>query len=223
MTDLLAAPSPTGMTYENLLTTLRQYTERGNASDTTVNYQLPYLINRAERSCADKLKIMGYRYVVTSKMVMGQAVIAKPEGWRNTVSINYGGGPALDQRTTLRARLYEYLRSIYPDDSKMGSPVFYADYSQEAWIVGPTPSRDYPFEALVYRLPDLLSDANQQNYLTQFAPNLLLYECLKALEPFIRNDSRMGLWQNLAAEEIANVNTQDMMKVIDRGQKRTGS
>jgi hypothetical protein len=215
--------APTGMTYDSLVQDLKDYVERGQAGDTTVRRQIPYLINRAERSCADKLKIQGYRYVLTGTMEAAQNVIAKPDGWRNTVSINFGLGSEGNTRRTLRARSYEYVRAIYPDDSNLDAPVFYADYDQQHWIVGPTPDDDYPFEANVYRLPDLLGEANQQNYLTQFTPALLLYECLKAMEPFIRNDARLAVWKGLADDEINNVNTQDLMKVSDRAQIRMTS
>ena len=90
-------------------------------------------------------------------------------------------------------------------------------------ILPDDPSFSPAFEANVYRLPDLLGEANQQNYLTQFTPALLLYECLKAMEPFIRNDARLAVWKGLADDEINNVNTQDLMKVSDRAQIRMTS
>jgi hypothetical protein len=211
------------MTYQNLITTLRQYVERGGGEDETVNYQMPYIVNRAERSLADKLKIQGYRDVLTSKIHSSKPTIPKPEGWRNTVSINIGTGYDHNERVTLRARGYEYLRALYPNDNHKGQPKFYADYSQTHWIVGPVPTNDYPFEAIVYRLPDLLGETNQQNYLTQFTPNMLLYECLKALEPFIKNDSRMGLWKSMADDEFNNINMQDVAKASDRAQSRSSS
>jgi len=220
----MAIPSaPTGMNFDNLVKTLRQYTERGGGSDDSVDYQMPFLINRAERSLADRLKIQGYRYVLTATVSQAQPVIEKPEGWRNTISINIGTGPQKNNRRTLRSRGYEYIRALYPNDTYLDTPVFYCDYDQQHWLFGPTPDNDYPFEAVVYRLPDLLGESNQQNYLTQFVPNMLLYECLKALEPFIKNDQRMGIWQTLAAEEFAAVNTQDMAKATDRAQLRSTS
>jgi hypothetical protein len=216
-------PAPTGMTYDNLIKTLQQYTERGGSNDPTVDYQMPFIVNRVERSLADKLKVQGYRFVLTSKVSASSPVVAKPEGWRNTVSINIGTGPEKNERRTLRSRSYEYIRAIYPNDAIKDTPVFYTDYDQNHWIVGPTPDDVYPFEALVYRLPDLLGQSNQQNYLTQFVPNMLLYECLKALEPFLKNEARMGLWKSMADDEFAAVNAQDMAKVTDRAQQRASS
>jgi hypothetical protein len=220
----MAVPlAPTGMTFNSLVQDIKDYLSRGNTQDETVRRQIPYVINRAERSLADKLKIQGYRYVLTSKFSTANAVVAKPDGWRNTVSINFGLGAQGNNRRTLRARSYEYIRGVYPNDTALDAPVFYTDYDQNHWFVGPTPDNDYPFEAIVYRLPDLLGESNQQNYLTQYVPAMLLYECLKAMSPFVRNDDRMPLWKSMADDEFANVNTQDIMKASDRAQIRSTS
>lgn len=219
----MPAQQATSMTFDNLVTTLKQYVERGSVSDETVDYQLPFIINRAERSCADRLKIQGYRFVLTSTMKIGQPVIAKPEGWRNTVSFNIGTGPNLDKRKTLRIRSYEYLRMRYPQSSMLDEPALYADYDQNHWIVGASPNQKFPFEAIVYRLPDLLCQANQTNYLTEFVPNFFLYGCLIGLEPFLKNDSRINTWKGLYDLEFNNITAQDILKMTDRGLRRNTS
>jgi len=211
------------MTYNSLVQDIKAYLERGNTSDETVLRQIPIIINNCERSLADKMKIQGYRDVITSTMQEQVNVIDKPQGWRSTVSINIGTGVGNNSRVTLRVRSYEYLRIIAPNDTSYGQPQWYSDYDFNHWIVAPTPDNNYPFEAIVYRLPDLLSSSNQQNYLTQFTPFLLLYECLTAMEPFLRNDSRMGLWKSMRDEQFANINTQEMQKVVDRAVLRTGA
>lgn len=211
------------MTYDSLTQDIKDYLERGNTSDETVLRQIPRIINNCERTLADKMKIQGYRDVITSTMQEQVNVIDKPQGWRSTVSINIGTGVGNNSRVTLRVRSYEYLRIIAPNDTSYGQPQWYSDYDFNHWIVAPTPDNSYPFEAIVYRLPDLLSSSNQQNYLTQFTPFLLLYECLTAMEPFLRNDSRMGLWKSMRDEQFANINTQEMQKVVDRALLRTGA
>ncbi len=216
-------PSPTAMTYSSLVQSIKNYTEKGSDDDVTTLQELPGIINRAERSIADRLKIQGYRDVLTGTMTAQQPVITKPDGWRNTVSFNFGRSDSGNRRQTLRNRSYEYLRAVYPNDSSLDAPVLYSDYDQEHWIVAPTPDQDYPFEAVVYRLPSLLSTSNQQNYLTEFVPNLLLYSCLVAMEPFLKNDNRMATWQQLLADEYGAVTQQDMMKMLDRALRRTTS
>ena len=98
------------LTYNSLITDLQQYLERGTVVDPTVYSQLPRLINLAERAIASQLKIQGFINVVTTNMSTGQSVYAKPDRWRDTISMNFGVG--VDQvRTPLFTRSYEYLRS----------------------------------------------------------------------------------------------------------------
>lgn len=211
----------TGMTYDSLTQSLKDYVERGSASDAKFLREMPQIINRNERSLADRLKIQGYRDVLTGEMTINNWVVPKPDGWRNTVTFTIGTGTDFETRRVLRPRSYEYMQMIAPDRTDTGTPEWYTDYNVENWFVAATPDRAYPFEIIVYRLPPLLSDDNQTNYLTEYLPNLLLYSCLLALEPFLRNDPRLLVWKQLFADELASVDAEEIAKVVDRGQTRT--
>lgn len=209
------------MTYDSLVQDLKDYLERGDASDETVLRQIPRVIANTQRSLADRLKIQGVLVPMLSTMQTGQNVIAKPDGWRSTVSFNYGSGPSMNSNKTLRARGFEYIRALYPITTNLAPPEFYADYDLEHWIVGSTPDRDYPFEAMVYCIPDLLSSENQQNYLTKYAPFLLLYSCLAAMEMLVKHDERMPMWKTEAEAQFNAINTEDLRRMVDRGQIRS--
>lgn len=217
MSDVNAAT----MTYDSLVQDLKDYLERGNASDETVLRQIPRVIANTERILADRLKIQGYLESFTSRMEAGVNVLAKPEGWRSTTSINYNRSATGTDRFTLRARGYEYMRARYPNDNDLGEPEFYCDYDLNHWLVLPTPQDDYDFEAMVYMLPPLLSSSNQQNYLTQYAPFLLLYSCLAAMEMLIKHDERMPMWKAEAEANFNAINAEDLRRMIDRGQIRS--
>lgn len=212
--------TPSTMTYDSLVTDIKDYLERGNVEDTTVVRQIPRIITNTERLLADRLKITGYIGSFTGTMQTAVNRIAKPENWRSTVSINFGDGPDQNLRKTLRARAYEYMRALYPNDQQLNAPEFYCDYTLEYWLVLPTPANNYPFEAMVYFLPPLLSTSNQQNYLTKYAPFLLLYSVLAGMEPFLRNDTRLPLWKQLAEDNFAAINVEDLRRMVDRGQTR---
>jgi hypothetical protein len=208
------------MTFDSLTQDLKWYTERGSSSDTAFNTELPRLINRAERSLANALKIQGYIDVLTGTMTAQSQVIPKPDGWRNTVTFTIGTGTDYLTRKLLRARSYEYMRLISPDPTQYDTPSWYTDYNLDNWYVAQTPDRAYPFEIIIYRLPDLLSSSNQQNYLTKYTPNLLLYQCLVATEPFIKNDARLATWKDLLATEFKQVDAEEIRKIVDRTQTR---
>jgi hypothetical protein len=214
---------PTGMTYSSLLQNLRDYTEAGSTSNASFTRTAPQLINNAERSLADRLKIQGYRDVMTGTLAQQNNVLAKPEGWRNTVTFTIGTGASLNYRRILRMRSYEYIRALAPNDQIYGEPQWYCDYDYNHWLLAPTPAEAYPFEIIVYRLPDLLSESNQTNYLTQYVPNMLLFQCLVNMEPFLRNDPRIATWKLLLEEEFKAVNAQEIAKIVDRAQTRSSA
>tara|TARA_R110002126_G_scaffold2588_3_gene14520 strand:- start:993 stop:1646 length:654 start_codon:yes stop_codon:yes gene_type:complete len=212
----------TVMTFTTLQEDVRRYLERGAtyASDPVVYEQIPRLINLAERRISRELKIQGFINVVTGTLVVGQSVYSKPDRWRDTVSINIGTGANSNSRKVLYARAYEYLLSYWPDRSETDEPLFYADYDYSHWLLAPTPDAEYPFEILYYELPPLLDDVVQTNWLTEYAPQLLLYATLLEATPFLKNDERITVWQNMYDRAAAMLNGEDLNKILDRSAVR---
>lgn len=212
----------TTMTFTTLQEDVRRYLERGStyASDPVVYEQIPRLINLAERRISRELKIQGFINVVTGTLVVGQSVYSKPDRWRDTVSINIGTGANSNSRSVLYARAYEYLLSYWPDRSQTDEPLFYADYDYSHWLLAPTPDAEYPFEILYYELPPLLDDAVQTNWLTEYAPQLLLYATLLEATPFLKNDERINVWQTMYDRAAAMLNGEDLNKILDRSAVR---
>jgi hypothetical protein len=210
----------TTTTFTTLQQDIRRYLERGFtlASDAIVYEQIPRLINLAERRIARELKVEGLINVVTSTMQVGLAVYPKPDRWRTTVSFNYGID---NQYTQLFPRSYEYVRSYWPNRDETSQPLFYADYDYNNWIVSPTPDQAYPFEVLVYQLLPLLDDANQTNWLTEYAPQVLLYASLLEATPFLKNDERIAVWQSMYDRSAQALNGEDLSKILDRSARRT--
>jgi hypothetical protein len=211
---------PASMTFTSLQVDIRNYLERGGATDPIVYEQIPRLITLAERRIARELKIQGFQTVVNTTMQSGVAVYAKPDRWRDTISINFGTGTNNNVHTPVFPRAYEYVRSYWPNETTTGQPLFYADYDYKHWIFVPTPAADYPMEILYYELPPLLDDTNQTNWLTEFAPNLLLYGSLVEATPFVKDDQRVQLWQTYYDRSLAALNGEDLQKIVDRSTNR---
>ena len=212
----------TTMTFTTLQEDVRRYLERGDtlASDAVVYEQLPRLINLAERRIARELKVQGFINVVNGALTAGQSVYDKPDRWRDTVSFSIGTGTSNNTYKTLFTRDYEYLRKYWPDATQTDTPVFYSDYDYSHWLISPTPDADYPFEILYYELPALLDDSVQTNWITEFAPQLLLYGTLLEATPFIKNDERIPVWQDMYDRAAAMLNGEDLGKVLDRSAAR---
>ena len=212
----------TTMTFTTLQQDVRRYLERGAtlASDAIVYEQIPRLINLAERRIARELKIQGFINVVSGTLTNGLSVYSKPDRWRDTISMNIGTGDGNNTRTFLFTRDYEYLRSYWPDSTQKATPAFYGDYDYSHWLVVPTPDADYPFEVLYYELPVLLDEETQTNWLTEYAPQVLLYAALLEATPFLKNDERIPVWQGMYDRSAQMLNGEDLAKVLDRSAVR---
>ena len=210
------------MTFASLQNDVRSYLERGASAvtDPLVYAQIPSLINFAERRISRDLKIQGFQTVVVTNLQAGVAVLPKPDRWRETISMNIGTGTNNNKRVQLFSRVYEYIRSYWPNDTQVAEPVFYADYNYTNWIIAPTPDAAYPIEILYYELPVLLDENTQTNWLTQYAPNLLLYATLLEATPFLKNDERIPVWQAMYASAAQALQGEDLSKILDRGAVR---
>ena len=204
------------MTFSSLQDDLRRYLERGFTaeSDQYVYEQLPRLINMAERRIARELKLQGFLRYVNTTFKAGVAVYQKPDRWRDTASVLANGVP-------LFSRSYEYLRSYWPDESVQALPQFYSDYDYGHWLIAPTPSADLAAQIGYYELPRLLDNENQTNWVTEYAPNVLLYAALLEATPFLKSDERISVWQASYDRAAQALSGEDLGKILDRAATRS--
>ena len=204
------------MTYSSLLEDVRRYLERGFTaeSDQIVYEQLPRLVTLGERRISRELKVQGFIRAVTTALQTGVATYRKPDRWRDTVSMTVDGVPIF-------ARSYEYCRSYWPDEAETGAPQFYADYDYNHWLITPTPEADSTLEVMYYEQPRFLGEDFQTNWLTEYAPDLLLYATLLEATPFLKKDERIGTWQQMYDRAAQALNGEDLKKIMDRSAQRT--
>ena len=198
------------MTYDSLVSDIQQYLER---NDTQTLAQIPRFIMLAEQVIASQIKFLGNLTVNQSTMVASQAVIDKPARWHKTVSMNVTVG---GKRNPVLLRKYEYLREYAPDPTATGVPAFYADYDYTHWLVAPTPALAYAFEVLYYERVQPLDSSNQTNWFTIYAPQALLYGALLQAMPYLKNDERMGMWQQQYDLIINTLKNEDVIRIADR-------
>lgn len=213
---------PTSLTYSTLLTDVQGYLERASVYDTLVYAQLPRLVNLAEKVVCREAQVQGELTPVTSSFTASSAIVPKPDRWRETVSINYGTGTNNNTRNFLYPRAYEYIRTLYPDDTATGLPKYYADYDYNNWLIGPTPAGPYPFEVVFYQNPQYLDSANQTNYWTNYAPEVLLFATLEQAARFLKDKDLTDEYNAQYQRALAALNKENTEKVVDRTSTRRG-
>lgn len=198
------------LTYDSLTSTVLQYLERNDAA---IAAFIPTAIAMAEFEIAQAIKTLGQMEVVDANTGIGNPVIAKPARWRKTVSMTVTTAAG---KQPVFLRKLEYLNSYWPDVSATGTPLYYADYDFDHWLIAPTPDSAYAFEALCYTRIAPLDSANQTNWLTQNAPNAMLFGTLKQTAPFLKDDARLAVWTGLFDAALTALKTEDQLRIGDR-------
>ena len=199
------------LTYDSLTSLVLQYLER---TDAAVVAFIPQAIMLAEFEIAQDIKTLGQMIVADGTMTFGDPVIAKPARWRKTVSMTLV--TANGEKQPILLRKLEYLSNYAPAATALGTPLYYADYDADNWFVAPTPSSSFAFETLCYTRLSPLSSNNQTNWLTQNAPNAMLYGTLKQTAPFLKDDARLQVWGGLFDAAMAALKAEDQLRVGDR-------
>jgi len=197
------------LTYDSLVTAVEQYLER---NDPAVVNQIPTFITLCEYEIAQQIKTLGQQQEVNSVMTANNAVIPKPARWRKTVSFNVTAEDSTPSPVFLRK--YEYLLN-YNTGGTTGLPLYYADYDYDHWLVSPTPDQAYPFQVLFYERLQPLDSTNQTNWITQNAPNAMLFGTLLQAMPFLKNDQRV-IFQQKYQEAMQVLKAEDQLRIGDR-------
>lgn len=199
------------MTYDSLTATILQYLERSDQA--TIN-SIPTFITMAEFEIAQEVKTLGQMQIVESNMTANNPVIAKPSRWRKTVSMNVTNASGV--RSPVLLRKYEYLTNYSSNNTITGQPLYYSDTDWDHWYVAPTPDQAYSFEVLYYERIAPLSSTNQTNWLTQNAPNAMLYGTLLQSMFNLKNDQRIPLFQQKYTEAMQALKAEDVARLGDR-------
>ena len=197
------------MTYDSLTSTVLQYLER---KDAAVVNAIPTFISLAEFEIAQEIKTLGQMQIVEANMTADNAILQKPARWRKTVSMSVTVG---GKKQPIYLRKYEYLKNYWPDANQTDVPLYYADTDWEHWFLAPTPAEAYAFEVLYYERIAPLSSSNQTNWLTQNAPNAMLFGTLLQAMQFLKNDQRV-IFQQKYTESLQALKAEDVSRVGDR-------
>lgn len=200
------------MTYTTLLSTAADYLERDDLAAS-----LPVFVRFAEKKCARVLKAQLATTTVTDTLTANNPLVTKPERWIETVSFTVMSANTV---TVLKKRARETIQQMYPDTTVTGLPKYYAEWQENYYYLGQTPDQAYNFELVIYQEPVPLDSGNQTNYLTDVAPDLLLYSTLLEATGYLKNDDRLAVWQAARDESIQQLTGLDVRRQTDRQQKR---
>jgi hypothetical protein len=210
------------MTYNSLVTDITNWI---NTTNTTTLAEIPNFIYLTEQEICRKFRTIGYLIYVHGAFIpnaqAGGMVLAKPLRWRANVSFTCANAVNGNVCNILQLRTYEYLRDYFPDvTATPGLPLFYSDYAYNNWLVAPMPDLAYPYEIGYIEMPVPLTINQQTNWLTNNAPDALLWGSLCKAIPFLKDDERIPMWQASYKDALESLNMIDKTNFYDRVSKR---
>ena len=161
------------MTYDELVTNLRNYTEIDSNvfSDSVIDT----FITMAENRILRDIDLDVFKKQSVGTLTTGNQYLSTPT---DLLSHRYLFITVGTQKVYLDFKDTSYMREYWPDPDQTSVPKYYSVWDQDIFHLAPTPDADYSVElGYIYR-PEQLSSTNQMTWISKNAPEALLYAVL---------------------------------------------
>ena len=101
------------------------------------------------------------------------------------------GGLTNNARETLVKKDISFIKEYWPNPTSTAVPKYYANQDNNTIIVAPTPNAAYTMELAYNAQPTGLSSSNTTNWISNNAPQVLLYACLVEAFKFLKGPDNM--------------------------------
>lgn len=162
------------MNYNELVTDIRNYTEVD--ANVFTNSVINTFITMAENRILRDIDLDVFKKESTGTMTAGNKFLGAPT---DILTHRYMIlTPANGDQIFLEFRDTSFMKEFWPDGSDTGTPKYYSVWDQNTFYVAPTPNANFSVElGYIYR-PAQLSSTNQNTWVSDNAPEALLYACL---------------------------------------------
>jgi hypothetical protein len=216
------------MNYTTLLNQIIAYANRGGSIEFAAS--IPYFIEMGQQKIWKELNTLGFQKAVDGQFQANVAYIAKPADWQETISLSYGTTESLfTNNVILFLRSYEFCTNYWPnvDTATLDNPpLFYADdilpntKPYDKIFISPTPAQNNVYRLIYVGRPNLITNDNQTNILTDYYPDLLFYAAFLEALIYLKDDQRMPVYTKLYQESLTAANNLTKDRYIDRSVKR---
>lgn len=186
-------------TFTTLKQAIQDYTE--NTETTFVN-NLSRFIQNAEERLYRTVQIPSLRRVVDSTLVSGQRFLNKPANFQYIYSIAVKESDG--DYVFLLDKDPNFLREAYPNPATTGFPLYYANHSDEHFMLAPTPNSTYAVQLHYAHDPtSITTSTDGTSWLGTNAEVPLLYGSLIEANIFMKGDPDVTqMYENKYQEAI---------------------
>lgn len=161
------------MTYNELVTNIRNYTEVD--ANVFSNSVINTFITLAENKILRDIDLDVFKIESSANMTSGNKFLTAPT---DILTHRYMMITAAGDQIFLDFRDTSFMKEYWPDGTATGVPKYYSVWDQNTFYIAPTPAQAYAVElGYIYR-PAQLSPATPTTWISTNAPEALFYACL---------------------------------------------
>tara|TARA_R110002020_G_scaffold331892_1_gene547355 strand:+ start:291 stop:971 length:681 start_codon:yes stop_codon:yes gene_type:complete len=206
-------------TYSELVDQIRSYTE--TSTDVLTTTIVNDFISQAELRIFREIDLDIYRDYQYATLTVSNPFVALPGSTPSTMAfVRYATiykttGATANDRIRLLQKDVSYMNEYWPNRTSTGDPKYYAMWDQNTIYLAPTPNHAYNIELALNRNETGLSGANTTTWVSQNAPQVLLYACLIEAFKFLK-----GPYDLLAQYEKSYQEAVQRLAIEQQGRRR---
>jgi hypothetical protein len=196
------------MNYSELLSNVRNYTEVGSEvlSDAVLNV----FIENVENKIQKQLDLDAFRKFQFSSFTIGSPFITLPDDFDFERGVQIKNQITND-RTWLEQRDTTFIDEYNVDRvNNTGTPKYYANWDQNTFIVAPTPDLAYEIELWYNKTPDHLSSTTTTTWLSNNAPEVLIYGTVAEAFSYLKNPTFVQLYEQKYNQAVQGLSVTQM-------------
>ena len=196
-------------TFTTLKTAIQDYTDN---TETTFTNQLVRFILNSEERILKECQLDVFRRNATGSAASGTKFLTKPSDFLAPFSLSVVKDSSNE---FLLYKQVTFLQDYTPNPTTTGTPEYYADWDDEAFLLAPTPDDSYTMELhYFYRPASITTVSSGTTWLGDNAELALLYGALVEAYTFMKGEAELlALYNNRFLEAI------QWLKILGEGKQ----
>ena len=189
------------MNYSELLTNIRDYTEVDSnvLSNSVINVFITNIENKIDR----QIDTDAQRRYATTTLTTNNSFVdlsGMPGTFRLTRAVQIISNTSTNARAWLEQRDTTFMDEFTGNRTTTGQPKYWANWDNDTLILAPTPDDTYTISVWYNEQPERLGDGTSNTSTTTFlsnnAPEVILYGVLSEAYSYLKNPQDMQLYQS---------------------------
>ena len=173
------------MNYSELSQAIQDYLQ---VNENTFTSNIPLFVRQAEERINRSVLIPDLKKTATGTFTLNDNYLQKPSDYLASFGLSYFDASGDEKYLILTDE--PFIREAYPNSSSTGEPQYYADFDDDFWLIGPTPSSNFAARVRYYHDPESIVTAST-SWLGDNAETPLLYGCLVEAYTFLKGEPDM--------------------------------